>query len=101
METSPRSLLLSEDHRTAFLVGTGSKYPLDVTFHEVDISNYSSVSVLKTTSLGYKTTGSPYILATSPNKSKFFIFAEISSDFDNLLIFDRAKQTTIKNEKVW
>ena len=96
--SSPRSILLSEDSRTALLVGV-TDYPYDVVFEEMDISDYNSISVLKTIKLGYQSFYSPYFLAVSPNKSKIFIYATFNSKNDDVLVFDRVKQTTIKNGK--
>jgi len=96
-ESYPRSILLSEDEKTAFLLGTPRNY--EVIFEEVDISDYAYPSVRNTVKLEQKSINSPSFLAVSPNKSKLFILAYPDYSNVNLLVFDRVTQTTIKNGK--
>ena len=93
-ESSARSILLSEDGETAFLVGVDSSG--EIIFEEMEISNSSSsVSIRKTMKLGYKSRNSPRFLGVYPSKTKFFIL----TDSYSVLTFDSVKQKTIKNEK--
>jgi len=95
--------MLSDDYKTAFLLGTAAK-TFNIIFEEIDISNYNSLKIKNTVNLGYKSTHSPRFLAISPSKSKLFIFAD--SDYKgseanglDLLVFDRIKKKAIRSER--
>ena len=96
-KSSLRSIMFSEDFRTAFLLGTDTKN--EIIFEEVDISSYHSLKILNTVPLGHQSTNSPRFLAISPSRSKFFIFAEPADFRIDVLIFDRLKQTIRSNGK--
>ena len=71
-ESSPRSIMLSEDFKTAFLLGTSRNS--EIIFEEADISNLESLKVRNTVHLGFESIYSPRFLAISPSKSKPFFF---------------------------
>jgi len=95
-KSSARDIFLSEDGKTAFLLGTIDHA---IIFEEVDISDLNSLSTRNYLPLGHSSLHNPHVLAVSPNKAKVFIMATRGLRDVDLLIFDRVKQTTIKNEK--
>jgi len=71
IESSPRSILLLEDKKTAFLLGNSVESD-EIIFEEVEISDFASLKTKSTIKFAQKSINSPRFLAVSPSKSKFF-----------------------------
>lgn len=99
-ESSARSIYLSKDGKTAFLLGTSSENQ-DMILEEVDLSNYLAAPIVKKsfTLKGYQSTYSPRILAVSPSKTKFYIFTDENHQGYDLVVFDSVKGNVARNRK--
>jgi len=93
-----RSLLLSEDGKTIFLLGSDDMGWLMI--EEGDISNFNSLKVRNSFQSGYRNVNSRF-LTVSPSKSKFFICDNRGGAIHDirLLVFDYIKQTITEIEK--
>jgi hypothetical protein len=92
-----RSLLLSDDSKTVYLLGNAADKKLRLA--EVDISDPKFPVLVNDYDTRLFITNSTGFLTVSPNKTKFYFYSDTGSRY-KLLTFDTIRKETLQNENI-